>query len=144
MLTSKVNRMLNPRIKIFRSCEAFRDFNVILLFTQNLVQFLETELLCMKSVACLCTHCHQLRNFCHNQIVVNITIWCPQRSDIRYSWMKSPAYRNMVYLILSLCIWICWSKFTNVIMWGHCAYDSDISESGKAYYSSSIIITNFV
>jgi hypothetical protein len=48
-----------------------------------------------------------LLKFCHDQIVVSITICCPERSEIKYTWIPSRIYQNMVNLVSSLCIGRC-------------------------------------
>jgi hypothetical protein len=65
----------------------------------------------MNSVRCLFTHCQSLSKFCHHQIVVSITICCPERSDIKYTWMPSLIYQNLVNLVVRFPIRKCLSKF---------------------------------
>jgi hypothetical protein len=56
----------------------------------------------MNSVWCLFTHCQAFPNPCHHQVVVSITICCPEWSDIQYTWMPSPIHQNMVNLVVHL------------------------------------------
>jgi hypothetical protein len=42
------------------------------------------------------THCQSFPNLCHHPLVVSIAILCPEWSDIKYTWMPSPIYQNMV------------------------------------------------
>jgi hypothetical protein len=58
--------------------------------------------------------------------------------------MPSPVYQNMVYLIVSLSIGRCASKFMNVTVQEHCTFDSQVFGFGKVYCANSIIITNFL
>jgi hypothetical protein len=80
----------------------------------------------IKSVHCLFTHCQCLPNVYHHQIVVSITVCSPEQSDIKYAWMLSPVYQNMVNLIVSLSISRCPNKFMSVTMWEHCTFDNQI------------------
>jgi hypothetical protein len=45
---------------------------------RSLALFLETEPLHMNSACCLFTHCQPFPNLCHHQVVVSITICCPE------------------------------------------------------------------
>jgi hypothetical protein len=83
-----------------------------------------------------------LPNFCHHQIVVSITIYCPEGSDVKYTWMTSPFYQNMVSLIVGLSVRRYPSKFMNVTRWEHCTFDSQIFGCVKVYYSNCMLITN--
>jgi hypothetical protein len=67
-----------------------------------------------------------------------------RRLDIRYIWMSSSVYQNLVNFIVCLSIRRCPSKFMNITMWEYGTFDSKIFESGKVYYSNSMIITDFV
>jgi hypothetical protein len=96
----------------------------------------------MNIVCCFFTHCQPLPNFCHHQIVVSVTICCPEWSDITYTWMLSPVYKNMVNLVVHLSIMRCQSKFINVTVWERHTFDNKIFGCGKIYYSDSVIITN--
>jgi hypothetical protein len=40
----------------------------------------------------LFTHWKSLPNFCHHQIMVSITVCCPERSEIKYTWIPSPCH----------------------------------------------------
>jgi hypothetical protein len=52
--------------------------------------------------------------FVYHQTVGSITVCYPERSDIKYTWMPSPVYANMVNLIVSFTMRRRSSKFTNV------------------------------
>jgi hypothetical protein len=58
--------------------------------------------------------------------------------------MRSSVYQSVMNLIIHLPIKRCTSKFMNVTMSEHCTFDNKIFRCGKVYYSTSIIITNFV
>jgi hypothetical protein len=77
----------------------------------------------MKSLHYLFTHCQSLRNFCHHQTVVSITVCSQERSDIKYTWMSSPIYQNMVNFFS---IRRCTSKLINVTMWEYCIYGEEL------------------
>jgi hypothetical protein len=98
----------------------------------------------MNSLLCLLTHCQSLPNFCHNQIMVSVTICFPERSDIKYTWIPSPVYQNMVNLVVRLSVRRCTSEFIDVTMREYRTFDNKIFGCGKVYYSNSILITNFV
>jgi hypothetical protein len=38
---------------------------------------------------------------CHHQILASITICCPEWSHIKYTWIPSPVYQNIVKLIVN-------------------------------------------
>jgi hypothetical protein len=44
----------------------------------------------------LLIHCQSLPNVSRYQIVIRITVCCPERSGVRYIWMPSHVYENMV------------------------------------------------
>jgi hypothetical protein len=75
---------------------------------------------------CLFTCCQSLCNFCHYKIVVNITICCPDWSDIRHIWRLSPVCQNMINLIVNLSIRRYRSNVMNVTIWEHCIFYSEI------------------
>jgi hypothetical protein len=127
-----------------KSSKAIWDFKTILFFTLYHVLFPEIESIHMNSVCCLFTACQPLPNFCHHQIVASITNCHPEWLDIKYTWMLSPIYRNIVNFVVSLSIRRCSSKFMNVTIWELCTFDSQIFGCVKFYYYNSIIITNFV
>jgi hypothetical protein len=73
----------------------------------------------------LFTQCQSLHKFCCHQIVVSITVGCPEQSDIKYTWMLPVVYRNMVTLIMSLSIRRYPSKFMfwiqqSLLLWPQC------------------------
>jgi hypothetical protein len=80
----------------------------------------------MISVRCLFTHCPSLPKFCYHQAVFSITICCPERSDIKYTWMRSPIFQIVVNLFMR-----CPSKFMNVSMWERCTFVSQILDVTK-------------
>jgi hypothetical protein len=76
--------------------------------------------------------------------VVSITICYLERQDIKYTWMPSHIYQNMVNLIVSPSIRRCPSNFMNVKMWDHFTLESQTFGCGKVYCSNFIIINNFI
>jgi hypothetical protein len=71
-------------------------------------------------------------------MMVCFTLSCPERSDIKYTWMLPPIYQNIVNLIASLSIRKYPGKFMNVMMWEHCILDNYIFGCGTVYYSKSL------
>jgi hypothetical protein len=63
----------------------------------------------------------------------SISVCCHQGSKIRYIWMPSPIYQNMVNLIVSFPIWRRPSIFMDVAMWEHHTFDSDVFRCGRVY-----------
>jgi hypothetical protein len=118
-------------IQIFQCCKPIWDLNTMLLLTLYIVLLLEIEPLHMKCVWSLFIHCYSLPNFCHHQIVVGITVCCPEWLDIKYTWMPSSLYQNMVNLIVAVPIWNCPSIFIDIAMWEHCTFANEIFDVSK-------------
>jgi hypothetical protein len=68
----------------------------------------------MFSFPCSFTYCQSLPNASHYQIVIGTTVCCPERSDIKYTWMVSPIYQNMAHLSACLSIRRRPNKFMNI------------------------------
>jgi hypothetical protein len=62
----------------------------------------------------LLIYVQSLPTICHPTIVVSITVYCPELSDIRYNRMSSPIYESVVNWIVSHSIWRHPSKCINV------------------------------
>jgi hypothetical protein len=58
--------------------------------------------------------------------------------------MPSPIYQNIINMGVRFSIRRHPNEFMNVTMWEHRNFDNKIFRCGKVYYSSSVIITNFV
>jgi hypothetical protein len=54
-------------------------------------------------------------HFFSNQTVIGIAACSPERVDIKYTWMSSPLYQDMINLVVYL-IAKCTSEFMNVAM----------------------------
>jgi hypothetical protein len=63
--------------------------------------------------------------------LLSITVCCPEWSDIKYIWMPSSNYQNMVNLITRLSIRRRPSEFMNVTVWEHRTFDNKILDVAK-------------
>jgi hypothetical protein len=101
-------------------------------------------------------------NFCHHQVLVSVTVYNPEWSDIIFwqigediqcTWCLNDQTSSTLD-DLSARIWLIWLwvfpsgdvqiYFMNVAMWEHHKFDCEIFRYGKFYCSNSIIIANFV